>query len=108
MVHKEDKVKREVYYPLVLGADIKVFLAAGEGGYIYFWRDREQLENNSGGYLRGHASNVSRLIMAKSQDMFYSVGASDNTLIEWKVDFINDDGDFSKPFTDTAKHSTNL
>ena len=91
-------MKKEVYYPVVLGADVKVFVAAGEGGYIYFWRDREQLENNCGGYLKGHASNISRLLMSKSQEVFYSVGATDNTLIEWRVEFINDAGDFSRPF----------
>ncbi len=41
MVQKEDKIKKEISFPLVLGADIKVFVAAGESGYIYFWRDKE-------------------------------------------------------------------
>jgi hypothetical protein len=48
-------------FPIIIGGDVKMFLAAGESGYIYFWRDRDQLENNCGGFLRGHASNVSRL-----------------------------------------------
>lgn len=58
--------KKETLYPVVIGGDIKVFLAAGDGGYIYFWRDRDQLENNCGGYLRGHASSISRILMTKS------------------------------------------
>lgn len=77
---------------------MKIFLGAGESGYVYFWRDREQLEQNCGGFLRGHASNVSRMQMTKSQDVFYTVGQSDGTLIEWKIDCINDATDFSKPF----------
>lgn len=27
--------------PIIIGGDIKVFLAAGESGYLYFWRDHE-------------------------------------------------------------------
>ena len=81
---------------MIIGGDVKVFLTAGESGYIYFWRDRDQLENNCGGFLRGHASNVSRILMTKSQDVFYSVGLNDNTLIEWKIEFINDIIDVQK------------
>ena len=85
---------------MIVGGDVKVYLAAGEGGYVYFWRDREQLENNCGGFLRGHASNISRMVITKSQDRFFTTGSTDNTLIEWKVEFINDVTDFSKPFGD--------
>jgi hypothetical protein len=88
---------KDSLFPMIIGGDVKVFLSGGEGGYIYFWRDREQLENNCGGFLRGHGSNVSRILMTKSQDMFYSVGENDCTLIEWKIEFINDITDFSKP-----------
>ncbi|KAL4455920.1 hypothetical protein ABPG73_008674 [Tetrahymena malaccensis] len=84
--------------PIIIGADIKVFLAAGESGYLYYWRDQEQLESNCGGFLKGHSSQISRLLMTKSQDLFFSLGSKDNSIIEWKVDFINDYNDFSKPF----------
>jgi hypothetical protein len=30
--------------------------------------------------------------------MFYSVGERDNTLVEWRIELINDSGDFSRPF----------
>jgi len=46
--------------------------------------DREQLESNCGGFLKGHSSTISRLVMTKSQDFFYSLGLNDNTMIEWK------------------------
>jgi hypothetical protein len=39
MINKE--TKKEVYLPLILGADTKLYIAAGEGGYIYFWRDAQ-------------------------------------------------------------------
>lgn len=75
---------------MIIGGDIKLYLAAGEHGYIYFWKDKNQLENNCGGFLKGHACNVSTLVMKKNQDAFFSVGMSDNTLIEWKIDTIHD------------------
>jgi hypothetical protein len=69
-----ERGRREILLPMVIGGDVKVFVSAGEGGYLYFWRDRDQLENNCGGFLRGHASAVSRVLMTKSQDIFYSIG----------------------------------
>jgi WD40 repeat protein len=88
----------EFIQPVILGGDVKIFLAAGEQGYIFYWRDPNQLESNCGGYLKGHAANISRIQMSVSQDIFLSVGEKDNTVIEWKVDFINDFNNFSKPF----------
>lgn len=48
------------------------------------------METNCGGFLKGHCSQISRLIITKNQDLFYSLGLNDNTLIEWKVDFVTD------------------
>ncbi len=42
--------------PVIIGGDVKVYLAAGDSGYIFFWRDKEQLESNCGGFLKGHSS----------------------------------------------------
>ncbi|KRX11109.1 WD40-repeat-containing domain [Pseudocohnilembus persalinus] len=84
--------------PIIIGGDLKVFLCAGESGYLYFWRDHEQLETNCGGFLKGHASQISRIKMSQSQDVFFTLGQKDQTIIEWQVDFINDFNDFSKPF----------
>jgi hypothetical protein len=33
--------KKDIYLPMLIGGDVKIFLAAGESGYVYFWRDRE-------------------------------------------------------------------
>ncbi|KAL4497254.1 hypothetical protein ABPG72_011189 [Tetrahymena utriculariae] len=84
---REDHQIEDYYLPVIIGGDIKIFLAAGVNGYIHFWKDKYQLEQNCGGFLRGHSSRVSRLCMAKTQDFFFSLGSTDNTLIEWKIDF---------------------
>jgi hypothetical protein len=90
--------------PVIMGGDIKTFVCGGESGFLYFWRDQHQLESNCGGFLKGHAAQVSRLLMAKSQDHFFSVGSRDNTVIEWSVDFINDFNNFAKPFQTTHSY----
>jgi hypothetical protein len=41
MIQKEEKNKKEINFPLILGADVRVFVSAGESGYIYFWRDKQ-------------------------------------------------------------------
>jgi len=43
--------------------------------------------------------------MTKSQDLFFSLGSKDNSIIEWKVDFINDYNDFSKPFKEDSNNA---
>jgi hypothetical protein len=52
--------------PVIIGGDVKVYLSAGDAGYIFFWRDKEQLESNCGGFLKGHASQVYRMILTQS------------------------------------------
>ena len=46
--------------------------------------------------------------MSKMQDMFFSIGLKDNTVIEWKVDFINDFDNFAKPFKEDTNIGLNI
>ena len=63
---------------------MRYFLAGDDNCNVYFWKDKNQLEQKCGGILKGHSSMVYRLEVAKSQTYFYSMGLSDNTIIEWK------------------------
>ena len=54
------------------------------------------MDTNCGGFLKGHSSQISRLMMTKAQDLFYSLGMTDNTLIEWKIDYVMDCEEESK------------
>lgn len=74
--------------PVSFGKNSNAILSADESGIIFYWKDKENLANNCGGYLKGHASQVSRVVLAKNTNMFYSLGASDRTLIEWKSNSI--------------------
>ena len=70
--------------PVSFGMNANAIISADENGIIFYWKDRENLINNCGGYLKGHGSQVSRLCLAKNSNIFYSLGATDRTLIEWR------------------------
>ena len=38
---ENDKFKKESYLPVLIGGDVKIYICAGESGYVYFFRDRE-------------------------------------------------------------------
>jgi len=37
---KLNETAEEVLLPIIVGSDIKIFLAAGNNQYIYFWKDK--------------------------------------------------------------------
>jgi len=78
------------------GGDLRIFLATNDAGVVFYWKgkklspiaicflDKEQLESNSGGFLKGHFSPISKIVISKSQDIFFTSGKYDNCFIEWK------------------------
>lgn len=74
--------------PILLGQELKYIVAGNENGVITLWKDAEQLENNCGSLLRGHASKIVSISVTKHQDFLYSLGYSDNTILEWSVDLV--------------------
>lgn len=50
--------------PVVLGGDVKLVLSGSDSGYLFFWKDLKQLEDNCGGFLKGHVSQLSRIVTA--------------------------------------------
>ena len=67
---------------------MRLFISGDDNAYVYFWKDRDQLDSKCGGVLKGHSSQIYRLAIVKSQGYIYSLGLNDNTLVEWKVDFL--------------------
>jgi hypothetical protein len=51
--------------PIIIGGEIKLFIGADKNGCLYFFKDKMQLINQSGGFLRGHSSLISRLAMTQ-------------------------------------------
>lgn len=74
--------------PVLLGQELKYIVSADENGIITLWKDAEQLESNCGGLLRGHSSKIVSMAVTKHQDYLFSLGYSDNTILEWKVDLV--------------------
>jgi len=37
---KNKESGEEVFLPIIIGSDVKIFLAAGNNPYIYFWKDK--------------------------------------------------------------------
>ena len=70
--------------PVSFGKNSNAILAADETGIIFYWKDQENLANNCGGYLKGHSSQIARIVLARNNNIFYSLGTSDRTLIEWR------------------------
>ncbi len=38
-----NKEKEQSYLPAIIGGEIKLFIGADRNGYVYFFKDREQL-----------------------------------------------------------------
>lgn len=74
--------------PILLGQELKYIVAGDETGVVTLWKDEDQLDSNCGTLLRGHSSRIRYLAVTKHQDFLYTLGYSDNTIIEWKVDLV--------------------
>lgn len=70
--------------PVSFGTNSNAIISADETGIIFYWKNRENLTNNCGGYSKGHGSQVARLCLAKNKNILYSLGTTDRTLIEWQ------------------------
>jgi WD40 repeat protein len=73
---------------VLLGQELKYIVAGDESGVITLWKDGYQLEANCGSILRGHASKVISMAVTKHQDYLFTLGYSDNTILEWKIDLV--------------------
>jgi len=70
---------------------VKAILAADESGIIFHWKGIDDLINNCGAYLRGHSSQISRFALTKNSNIFFSLGHTDRTLIEWEIENITEE-----------------
>jgi len=54
----EETFDVEYLIPAIIGVDLKCFFTGSKEGVVFTWRDQHQLKNNSGCFLRGHASKI--------------------------------------------------
>jgi len=76
---------------------IKATIAADESGLIFHWKDRNEIVNNSGACLKGHSSQIARFALTKNNNIFFSLGATDRTLIEWQSNNLSSLGNYLNP-----------
>jgi len=73
-------------FPVVMGQGLD-FLVSGRGQVLEFWKSLKDLKADCGVKVFGHASDISKICVshASPKDAVYTIGRSDNTIIEWKL-----------------------
>jgi len=77
---------QHLYFPVIIGQELE-YIVSMRGEAMEFWKGLKDLETNCGIKAYGHASEISRIQVSNSKDNVYSLGRSDNCLIEWKVTY---------------------
>jgi hypothetical protein len=58
-------LKSNLFFPSIIGVNMKYYLAGDDNNNIYFWKDKKQLQEKCGGILKGHGSMVYQLAVNK-------------------------------------------
>ena len=61
------ELSNSLFFPSIIGVDMKYFLSGDDEGNIYFWKNKKELVRNCGGVLKGHNSMISDLEVNKKQ-----------------------------------------
>jgi len=63
-------------------------VAGDENGNIYVWKDVESIKEHIGLNMTGHTSAIQRIELTKDDKRMISVGATDNTMLQWRLNSI--------------------
>ena len=58
--------------------------------------------------MKGHTSQISRFSESKSKNIFFSLGQSDHTLIEWRIELVIDDNEYKKSLVQDIKKESEI
>jgi len=72
--------------PLVLGNQSNLVAAGDENGNIYLWKSVESIKDNIGLNFSAHTAHVQRLELTLDDKRLLTMGLSDSTLCQWKVE----------------------
>lgn len=78
----------------IIGGKACVLLFTDPNGFIYYYKNKQHLLNNCGGKLHSHMSSIAAVGLTYMQDLLLTVGKSDQTLIEWKIKYVDDQNEF--------------
>lgn len=70
----------------MVGGDMKFYLISLDDGGILFFPSMSSLERNNYLLLEGHRCAIVNLSVSEDQNTFYTLGQSDQMLLEWKVE----------------------
>mmetsp|Transcript_34024 Transcript_34024/g.33184 ORF Transcript_34024/g.33184 Transcript_34024/m.33184 type:complete len:273 (-) Transcript_34024:1695-2513(-) len=76
---------------IVLGNLSNIASAGDENGNIYLWKNIENIKENVGLNFSGHTAHVQRIELTVDDRRLLTLGLSDHTLLQWKIEPIQDE-----------------
>lgn len=77
--------------PIALGNLSNLVASGDENGNIYVWRSVDAVKDNIGVNLTGHTAHIQRVELTLDDRRLLSVGMTDQTLCQWKINAIMDE-----------------
>jgi WD40 repeat protein len=77
--------------PISLGNLSNITASGDENGNIYVWRSVDAVKDNIGVNLTGHTAHIQRIEFTVDDKRLLSLGMTDQTLCQWKIDSIMED-----------------
>jgi WD40 repeat protein len=74
------------YSPVVIGQELE-YIVSMRDDELEFWKNIPDLASNCGIRMNGHSSKVFGIKVSNSKDFVYSLGSTDNCLIEWHTTY---------------------
>jgi len=71
--------------PIALANTTNAVFLGDERGNLYVWKSLESLQQNTGSCFSPHASLVAKLALTQDDSALLSLGASDGTVCQWKL-----------------------
>jgi hypothetical protein len=82
--------------PIALGNLSNLACSGDENGNVFVWRSVDAVRDNIGVNLTGHTAHVQRMELTVDDKRLLSLGMTDQTLLQWKIDSILDTDDDGK------------
>ena len=71
--------------PISLGNLSNIVTAGDDYGNVYFWKDVDSVKPHIGVNILAHMSPVQRIELTKDDSRLLTMGAADQTIMQWKL-----------------------
>lgn len=89
----------------LLGQELKFICSGDFFGNLMIWKNVNELNENCGVLVGGHSSQINSLVLSRNQDYLFSMGSTDRTIIEWKINVTHEKVQEAMEQDSTAKNS---